>query len=196
MNTSYANCSLYLCPVDHSFSTRSMPSLILALQQIGFIAERIETQEIDQHYLTGNKFLDHIAYMGCAPAIQFEASEDNSPFCFIKIHDYKSTKLIYSQQQSRNPHCPKCKKTLKKWHSNLTGSQIHCDQCDTTSSIEDLNWRKMAGYARLFIEITDIFPKEAMPQQSLLQKLAEITDTDWAFFYSCQNDEASNSGVK
>lgn len=190
MNASYANCSLYLCPGDHSFSTKNMPSLISALQKIGFIADRIDTQETDQYYFTGAKFLDHIAYMGCAPAIQFEASEDNSHFCFIKIHNYESTKLIYSQIQSRDPHCQKCKKTLKNWHSNITGSQIRCDLCGKHSSIEDLNWQKMAGYARLFIEITDIFPKEALPQQLLLAKLAEITDTDWAYFYSCQNDEA------
>jgi hypothetical protein len=44
----------------------------------------------------------------------------------------------------------------------------------------------MAGYARLFIEITDIFPKEAIPQQLLLDKLSAIARTDWQYFYSCR----------
>jgi len=44
----------------------------------------------------------------------------------------------------------------------------------------------MAGYAQLFIEITDIFPKEAIPQQLLLDKLSDITNVDWQYFYSCQ----------
>jgi hypothetical protein len=44
----------------------------------------------------------------------------------------------------------------------------------------------MAGYAQLFIEITDIFPREAIPQQILLDKLASITDVEWLYFYSCR----------
>jgi hypothetical protein len=61
-----------------------------------------------------------------------------------------------------------------------------CDQCQTRSTIEEFNWRKMAGYARLFIEITDIFPKEAIPQQLLLNILSATFNADWQYFYACQ----------
>ncbi|MBE9568656.1 MAG: hypothetical protein IMF14_08165, partial [Proteobacteria bacterium] len=140
----------------------------------------------EQHFLTGEKFLDYIAYMGCAPAVQFQTDDDGSDFCFIKIHQYDSAELIHSRIQTRAPHCPGCKKAVKNWQTNISSTQIHCDLCATTAGIENFDWRKMAGYAQLFIEITDIFPKEAIPQQILLDKLADITDTGWQYFYSCK----------
>ena len=186
MNASYAECSLFLCPERHDYTAKDIPALITALQEIGFIADVLDTQETNNSYFIGDRFLDYIAYMGCSPNIQFESSENNDNFCFIKIHSYESEKLISSQKQSRDPHCPSCKKPLKDWRSNKHGSQLHCKSCNTHSNIEDFNWRKMAGYAQLFIEISDVFPKEAIPQQILLNKLTGICKVDWSYFYSCR----------
>jgi len=161
-----------------------------ALQKIGFISQKINPEEAENIFFTGNKYLEYIAYMGCAPSIQFEASpnnsDNNSDFCFVKIHNYKAARLIHSKKQARAPHCPNCKKPVKNWQQDISSTTIHCDLCHSTSSIEAFNWRKMAGYAQLFIEITDIFPKEAIPQQLLLDKLSNITNTGWQYFYSCQ----------
>ncbi len=154
------------------------------LQNIGLIAEAISERK--DSYYAGARFLDYIAYMGCSPAIQFEASDISNNFCHIKIHQYDSAKLIVSRIQTRAPHCPHCRKPVKNWLNTKTEITIRCDLCNTTANIGDFNWRKMAGYAQLFIEITDIFPKEAIPQQILLDKLGEIFDTDWQYFYSCQ----------
>ena len=190
MNQTFGQCSLYLCPEQHDFIPDDILSFISALQNINFISQPINTKVSDDHFFTGDSFLDYIAYMGCSPAIQFDANsndrDDNSQFCQINILHFDSAKLIHSQTQTRAPHCPNCKKPVKNWASNKTQSQIICDQCNTTSNIEEFNWRKMAGYSRLFIEITDIFPKEAIPQQLLLDKLACITDIEWQYFYSCQ----------
>lgn len=67
----------------------------------------------------------------------------------------------------------------------LTDDTINCGLCHTASNIGKLNWRKMAGYAQVFIEITDIFPKEAIPQQALLKLLSDAYDTEWLYFYNC-----------
>ena len=183
---SFEQCSLYLHPEPHDYSATDNLFLINALQKINFITNKIEAQKTGNAYFTGNKFLDYIAYMGCAPAIQFEAGKNNEHFCFIKIHRYKSAQLIHSQKQARAPHCPNCEKPVKNWQNTKTDSTINCGHCGTTSGIEEFNWRKTAGYARLFIEITDIFPREAIPQQLLLDKLTNITDVKWLYFYSCQ----------
>ena len=186
MKSSYGQCSLFLYPQQHDFSIQDMPHFISALQSTGFILRKIDPQEADLRFFTGDKYLDYIAYMGCAPSIQFEAGENGEDFCLIKIHYYKSAKLIYNKTQSRPPQCPGCKKPVKNWQQNKTSTTLHCDLCHSKSNIKDLNWRKMAGYAQLFIEITDIFPKEAIPQQLLLDKLSNITNTGWQYFYSCQ----------
>lgn len=190
MNSTHGKCSLYLSPALADYKLTKLSTLINALQELRLISQVIDQEHTPAHYYTGDKFLDYIAYMGCSPAIQFEASTDNKgnnrDFCFVKIHNYDSARLIYSQKQATAPHCPGCKKPVKNWQDSKTDSTIHCDQCNTTSNIEAFNWRKMAGFARLFIEITDIFPREAIPQQLLLDKLAGITGTDWLYFYSCQ----------
>lgn len=45
------------------------------------------------------------------------------------------------------------------------------------------NWRKSAGFARFFIEITEIYPKEAIPQPGLLSALETMSDERWKYFY-------------
>lgn len=191
MNSPYGQCSLFLYPQQVKTKPPEpalLPELALlieSLKEIDFIAGPIDKPQANSFY-SGEKFLDYIAYLGCAPAIQFAASDNNDNYCYIKIHNYDTKKLIASQKLSRAPHCPHCNKAVNHWADNKTASTIRCDSCHTSSNIEAFNWRKMAGYAHLFIEITDIFPKEAIPQQCLLDKLAIITDTEWTYFYSCQ----------
>ena len=185
MSPTHSQGSLYLHPKQASYVANDLPAFITALQDIGLIAQKTNNQQSSQHYFTGEKYLDYIAYMGCAPTIQFEANDDEN-FCFIKIHQLASATLIHSQKQLRAPHCPACNKPVKNWQDKISEPGIRCDSCNIRSNIEEFSWRKMAGYARLFIEITDIFPKEAIPQQALLDKLAAITDVEWQFFYSCR----------
>lgn len=179
-----SSCALFLRPAKHDFFIDDISSITSKLQDIGLIS--LPITDMENGFYTGEQFLDYIAYMGCSPAIQFEASETSDKFCHIKIHQHDHAKLIVSQMQTRSPHCPNCNKPVKNWLDTKTTETIHCDACDTTSNISEFNWRKMAGYAQLFIEITDIFPKEAIPQQILLDKLSEVFDTDWQYFYSCQ----------
>ncbi len=184
MNSSTSTCALYLCPGQQDFTLRDISTFVTQLQQNGLISEAITERE--NSFFAGQRFLDYVAYMGCSPAIQFEASDTSKNFCHIKIHQYDTAKLIVSQKQSRAPHCPNCNRPVKDWLHNKTEETIRCNLCNTTANIGDFNWRKMAGYARVFIEITDIFPKEAIPQQILLDKLTGICKTDWLYFYSCQ----------
>ena len=184
MRQTYAQCSLFLYPDISDFVSEDSSAFIAALQQINFISQAVDNTET-HHYFTGNKFLDYIAYMGCAPAIQFEENENNH-FCFVKILNFTSATLIHSQQQARAPHCPECQKSVNNWQNSITSTTLQCHHCGTSSNIGTFNWRKMAGYAKLFIEITDIFPKEAMPQKILLDKLAGMTGVEWSYFYSCK----------
>ena len=184
MNANTSACALYLYPEQADFCIEDLAQFISRLQEYGFISDPITNQE--SSFYTGNRFLDYITYMGCSPAIQFEASAGNEHFCFIRIHRYDNARLIVSQKQARAPHCPHCNKPVKNWQASKTEETIHCNQCNSSANIENFDWRKMAGYGRMFIEITDIFPKEAIPQQVLLKRLADITGVAWVYFYSCK----------
>ncbi len=183
----HQNCSLYLHPESSRFRFPDITSLITRLSEIELISHPIKNKSDDENsFYAGKKYLEYITYMGCSPAIQFEENENNTKFCHIKIHQYETAKLIISKTQNRAPHCPHCQQIIKNWQEHKTDTVIRCDHCDTTSNIEDFNWRKMAGIAQLFIEVTDIFPKEAIPQPVLLEKLADLTDIKWTYFYSCR----------
>jgi len=182
MKPNTSQCALFLCPQQHDFAVDN-DLLITQLRNINFIAKALNNHK--NSFYTGSQYLDYIAYIGCSPSIQFEENETSDNFCHIKMHQYDTAKLIASQIQSRSPHCPKCNKPVKNWLDNKTERNISCDLCNTTSNIGEFNWQKMAGYARFFIEITDIFPKESVPQQIFFDRLAEIFQTDWEYFYSC-----------
>jgi len=189
---SHQNCSLYLHPQSSGFSFPDITSFINRLSDIELISLPIKNMPDDKNsFYVGKKYLEYITYMGCSPAIQFEEDSNSTKFCHIKIHRYDTAKLIVSKIQSRAPHCPECQQAVKNWQDSKTDSAITCNNCHATSNIEDFNWRRMAGIARLFIEVTDIFPKEAIPQKLLLDKLADITENEWQYFYSCNSTTIS-----
>jgi len=189
MSSAYAECSLFLLPVDTEFRFGELHTYLSALQDTGFISGSID-EHADSLY-TGERFLEHIAYMGCSPAVKFEASDDSDSFCHIRLHQYDKPVLIVSRKQHRPPQCPRCNKPVRSFDVDDQGEQatperISCESCGEASPTAEFNWRKMGGCARTFIEVTDIFPREAIPQQSFLDKLGNITQTEWHYFYSCR----------
>lgn len=184
MNRSYSHCSLFLCPEQHDYLVHDISELTAMLREIGFIDTVID--DGNNAFSTGDSFLNYIAYMGCAPAIQFEAGDDESNFCYVKIHDYDDAELLYSKKQLKPPLCPQRNHLVNDWQQQLSSTTIYCPRCETSIAIEKFNWRRMAGYARLFIEITDVFPKEAIPQTALMDELDRLTGTGWSYFYSCR----------
>lgn len=180
MNSDFSQCSLYLHPDTPSVSIDNK-KLGLLLNKLSLTGQAIPGS--DREYYAGDRFLELVSFMGCSPAIQLEAGESKS-FCFIRLHHYDNATLITSEKQFRAPQCPQCNKPIPGWNNSDTPN-ASCGNCLTTSSYEQLNWRKMAGYANYFIEITDIFPKEAIPQSSLLETIQQSTGTEWKYFYSC-----------
>jgi ssDNA-binding Zn-finger/Zn-ribbon topoisomerase 1 len=59
-----------------------------------------------------------------------------------------------------------------------------CPECGNQGLFGQINWRKSAGFAHYFIEVSNIFPKEAVPSPGILQSLKTCTRQDWSWFYS------------
>ena len=47
----------------------------------------------------------------------------------------------------------------------------------------DLDWRRQAGCGRLLLEVTDVFPGEAVPVSALLRGLEGLGAGPWRYFY-------------
>jgi len=155
--------------------------LIKILRSIGLIEKKIPDTE--NSFYAGSRFLNIITFLGCSPSIQFTATADNPNYCFIRLIDSRTIKMIHTRKQARAPQCPHCNKPLEQWHELAIDSPWRCPDCKQTSSAHEFNWKHTAGIARLFIEISDIYPKEAIPQPILLERLASETGVEWGYFY-------------
>jgi len=81
--------------------------LIDQLHALGFTGDAIESDS----FYAGERFLDHIAFMGCAPTIRFTPETDNEKFTHIRIHRYDTiTALVGAHAPA--PRCPQCKKSF------------------------------------------------------------------------------------
>ena len=180
MNAFTSNASLVLYPLDPDWTPDNPEVLIKFLQEIRFSGESLNKNE--NSFLVGEKFLDQISFMGCSPNIQFDNENDDGKFTFIRITTTSDITAL-TGKHSFAPHCPQCKKPEKNWRELLQQNQLECSNCLQTSNAWLYNWRKSAGFARCFIEITDIYPKEAIPQTMLLESLENRFQIPWGYFF-------------
>lgn len=180
MNAFTSNASLVLHASDQNWMPDDLETLINFLQKLELIGQAINKNE--NSFLIGEKFLNHISFMGCSPHIKFDNEDNDGKFTFIRLH-LTETITTLTSQHSFAPHCPQCKKPEKTWRDLLKNNQIECSHCQTTSEAWHYNWRKSAGFSRCYIEITDIFPKETIPQPAFLKSLENKFLTSWTYFY-------------
>jgi hypothetical protein len=52
-----------------------------------------------------------------------------------------------------------------------------------TNPLWAYDWREKAGFGRLFVQVDEIFPGEAIPNPKLMKLLARSTIAEWRHFY-------------
>lgn len=174
----HSNASLALKPASCEHACDSAP-LLDACQRLALTGDAIDP---GQRYYAGERFLDHITFLGCAPHIQFTEQSDGSRFTHIIIHQCEQPVLFHGCH-SRPPHCPRCNKASPVWRQHMENPHWPCHHCGQVSAATSWHWRKTAGYARSLIEITEVYPKEALPQPALLAALQQHTGLAWDYFY-------------
>jgi len=141
-------------------------------------------------YLAGPRFLQLITFLGCSPHLQLKPPSDGSEdFCHIRMRGpFKNARLL-SAGNTRPPGCPVCGKGLSHWRElepgwsqGVSESEILCHSCGHSASPADLNWRRKAGFGHYFIEISEVFPEEAVPLPALMECLRG-NGADWRYFY-------------
>lgn len=157
-----------------------------ALRELGLIGADFPLDG-RTHYRTGPGFLDHISFLGCAPAIELDppaagvdAAARAGRFCHIQLPEAGGrTRLrLRSGQQ---PRCRDCRRGLD---SALIGiPAAACPGCGAGIDPARLNWRQAGGYAAQFLDIWGIHTAEAVPGDRLLDRLAGLSGCAWGFFY-------------
>lgn len=178
---------LTLCPDDPSWTPPDNRRLQHFLQLIQLIGKPFNHQ---MHYLTGEKFLDLIAFVGCSPDIALEPQDDDRPFCLVHIQEHADAIEFHCGDQTHEPRCPHCRNAVINWQTRINSwleadvkTLWECEACHSQAEPWRYNWRRSAGFGRCFIEISNIFPKEAIPQQQLLDTLHSHFGINWHYFY-------------
>ena len=166
----------------------SVPHIIKALRDVGFIGEKWQNPEpvAGERYIIGESFLSLVTFMGCAPAIELEPLEDepeSTEFCHIEIQDIKSNVEFVRGSEHIISRCPHCRQRHADWKVIPENLWYTCDKCKVDSHLSEYDWKNTAGAGHFFISLHGIYPQEALPTSSLLQTLEKISETEWTYFY-------------
>ncbi len=177
------NTSLFLYPLPPLEEPPDMAAVVEALRQAGFLGRFLD----EDRYAVGEGFFNHMTFAGCSPHLRLEPPEDGGwQFCHVQLHAEESPRLRMVPQRGR-PRCPVCRGNLPGWKDRLVewkqdGSQmVRCASCGVNTAVADLDWRQYGLASRCSVEIHQVYPGEALPQDSLLQRLAQATGREWAY---------------
>lgn len=169
-------------------ATTELPPDVLAatLRELGLIGAAFPLDG-RTHYRTGPGFLDHISFLGCAPAIELEppaaeadAAARAGQFCHVQLPDAGTPPRLRLRPDLR-PRCRTCRCDIDP--ALIAIPAAACPGCGTGIDPDRLNWRQAGGYAAQFLDIWGIHTAEAVPGDRLLDRLGGLSGCAWGFFY-------------
>lgn len=133
------------------------------------------------YLLPGSRMMEFITYLGCSPAM---STGDNQ--ARIYLHQYPELTGLGGESIDtlRYPQCKHAIPNPQHLLSKPLSDQWQCNQCSNNGLIRDINWRRSAAYSKIFVEITNIFPREAIPSTQLIELLKAFSHSKWNWFYS------------
>jgi hypothetical protein len=147
--------------------------------------------------LLGEQFLSLITFMGCSPFVRLEPdSPDDAGHCHLTLVGPLPEPILRQGQNSRPPLCGNCRKPIPEWRHYKPEDALKCPRCGTANPADRLDWKHNTGIARLFIEIHNIFPGEAIPTPKLINALGSLTSSEWDYFFLFQEDHHSSIATR
>jgi len=176
---------LHLFPVNPKL-TITHNELVNLLTKIGFMGETEKKSKGKSRYLSGERFLSHLCFLGCSPDVEFLPNGD-APYIYIEIPEATRTPQFISGINVKVPRCSACKKELSQLPHSLSKSssiqETKCQHCGVELAIKPLNWRKTAYTSSSSIIIHNIYESEAVPDDQLLIPLEQATGSEWKYAY-------------
>jgi len=175
---------LILTPSDPLSAPASTRALLASLKDLGLLGPAIDPAR--GSYLAGERFLELISFMGCSPHVELEPGPDGGEnFCHIALIGPLDQPLLMTGPYTTPPRCPACRSRLEGWQERVTAvdAPLTCGRCGEDFPASQLTWRRSGGFARIAVEVRNVFPNEAVPVPELMKRLARDTGEDWTYFY-------------
>jgi hypothetical protein len=177
--------SLYLAPDDY-LAAPPRDGIIDLLRELAIIAEPLP----DNSFHAGDGFSRHVIFAGCSPYLVMQPPTDGSrQFCHVAVHGPWPGPRLVTGPNTVKPRCPACRARFSDWQSHLEswrqpGAIAHCDSCGSEHPPVALDWRSHAIAGRLLVELRNVFPGEAGPSDSLMQRLEGATGLAWRYAWA------------
>jgi len=177
-------CLVLHC-TDLEYFPDDIDQFIALCDQKGFISQEDRGLE-KNYYLTGDRFLQLVTFMGCSPYLKiYPEHDEDTNYCSVYIPDAPQAVEFITSTQAKRPFCPDCRKALDINIKTLAADKrLVCPHCHKEFQANELDWRRNAGFINFAITISQVFPKEAIPTDKFLSWLATITKRKWKYFYT------------
>lgn len=139
-------------------------------------------------YAAGEGLLGLISFAGCAVAVELDPSSGGA-CCHVRVPPVLDQSELRYGRNTRPPRCAGCRAALTDWRERLDHwrGQPHvgvvCPGCGEIRPPWRWDWKARGGFGRLFILVEEVFPGEATPTPSLLERLTAASGTGWRHFY-------------
>ena len=176
--------SLFLCPNDLLWQPPDVDAFACRMRDLG-LAGSLWPSGSAHEYLAGEEFLKLVMFLGCSPQVVLDPATavDGQAVCAVRLVEFGEPVLLASHPLPA-ARCRKCRAPVSLPASVEPDALYSCKHCGNQSSLGRLDWRQGAGYGRFFLELSAIYPHEAVPSDKLLLELQAISCCKWAYFYA------------
>lgn len=177
-----------MTPEDPYRLPQDLHAVIDGLTEIGFITAPLP--DPGAAFLLGENFMQWVTFMGCSPFIRLEPGDDGEPYCHLVIDGPYDRPRLLQGRNTTPPRCAACRKRIDAWReaighlSQAVDVLAACPHCGHRQDPATFDWRQSAGCGRLFLQVENIFPQEAVPSPGLMERLRGMSgDLPWRHFY-------------
>ena len=178
--------SLYLYPLPPLAEPPSLEKVIGLLQELDFVGEPLAPQR----WQVGSRFFQYLTFAGCSPHLRVTPREAGDwRFTHIRLGLEETPPLRITPLRGR-PRCPNCGQPLAEWRSQLAAwrqaanQPVTCVACGAATPVAELDWRHYGVAARLCLEVTQVWPGEALPGDPLLEALQKGAGRPWGYAWA------------
>ncbi|CAK0743059.1 conserved hypothetical protein [Gammaproteobacteria bacterium] len=181
---------------DNPLASVAVADLNLALRMQGILGDPLFVDATDTPsavgwYAAGAQLLEQITFLGCSPVIRLAATHDgDTDVCRLRLLPPMAYPIWRAPIDATPPRCPRCRApdvawrdALPTWEADPLASRHACPACGHTAPLHQWRLREAAGFGRSFVEFWGIHPGEAVPGESLLACLAQLSNGSWRWFY-------------